>query len=61
MNEAEAFRVLALLVAVSESAMAKLDALEPPGDAETRDAVERSRDLVYAFMTYDGRFAKDRS
>ena len=49
--------MLALLVAVSESAMAKLDALEPPADGETREAVERSRDLVYAFMKYDVRFS----
>lgn len=54
-GEAEAFRVLTLLIAVCEEAIPRLDALDPPTDAPVADIAQQLRDLS-ALELQSGRF-----
>ena len=59
-GEPEAFRALASFVAVAEQTMNGLDALAPPCNDGTREAVEHARDAAYELIRLDPRFARDK-
>ena len=55
-GEPEAFRALALFIAVAEQTMSGLDALVPPCNDGTREAVQHARDAAYELIRHDPRF-----
>jgi len=55
-GEPDAFRALALFVAVAEQTMSGLDALVPPCEDGTREAVEHARDAAHQLISFDPRF-----
>jgi hypothetical protein len=54
-SEQRSFRVLTLLLAITEQALGELAELDPPADAELVAQLERSRDMIQVELAM-GRF-----